>query len=154
MAIIIAGVIGGIVVIGAANHDDHSDYNDWHDYSDFAERTRREREAKKRAAEQRRKQRIAEARENLGAVIDQNVTVFENQNEVQLNKRIDASDCSFVDFDTDMQPLDNAAQKAINKQVGKALKEKLDEEKAEIAEINQVLAALNKTVLNGDSTKS
>lgn len=154
MAIIIAGVIGGIVIIGAANHDDHSDYNDWHDYSDFAERTRREREAKKRAAEQRRKQRIAEARENLGAVIDQNVTVFENQNEVQLNKRIDASDCSFVDFDTDMQPLDNAAQKAINKQVGKALKEKLDEEKAEIAEINQVLAALNKTVLNGDSTKS
>lgn len=149
MAIVIAGIIGGVVAgVGGiiANYDDHSDHSDYSDYE--VKRRQAEEEARKREEEIRR-QRVMEARIYFNEVIRRNVSSFENREGVklELESPLTSDACSFSDFEQDMKPLDDAAKKAIKTQVAKDLLDSIEEDERKLKELDSLIQAVNERIL-------
>jgi len=143
--IVVAGVIAGVVVGAAAvGHDDYSDHSD---YSDAAERERRRREAQRKADKQRRAAARDEARRELDGLIQKSVRSFEARQGVSVDTCVGASDCSFKDFDEDMQPMTDSAHEAIKLQVGSDIQRRVVEEKERIKQIDRVIQRINEHIL-------
>ena len=147
--IVVAGVIVGGAVVGiVAGHDD-SPYDDHSDYSDAAERERRRREAQRKADAERKKAAREAARRELDDVISRNVKSFEAQNGLKVATVVGATDCAFRDFESDMEPMTESAKQAIQDDVAKGLKRKIEDEAKKIREIDMIVSAINMKMLGG-----
>lgn len=150
MAIVIAGIIGGVVVGvigGATSHEDHSDYDDWHDYSDYAERERRRKQRQLEEERKRKRAAIQVARSELSGIIRKNVQSFTASEGVPVQRLVTSSECDFDSFEEDMQPMDDSAKSSINSNVGIDLDNALKIEKNKLKELNSLIATLNEKIL-------
>ena len=148
MAIVIAGIIGGVIAgVIVKEHSDYGDYSDHSDYSDYARQRRKaEKEARRRQAEEAKRRR-EEARAKLDGIIASKVRSFENREGVTVETKASRATCSFEDFETDMKPMDASAKKAIREQVAVELKETLTQEKARLKELDGLIQAVNERIL-------
>ena len=134
-------------------HDyfDHSDYNDSHydhsDYNDAAERKKAE-EKQRRMREEEEKRRREEARRELDDTIRRSVESFENSTGVCPKKIVTSQECSFENFQSDMEPMDSSAKKAVNEEIAVELSRNIEDEKKKIEEIDKLIVQINSKMLN------
>ena len=147
MAIVIAGVIGGgiVAVIAVANHDDS--HHDHSDYNDAAERKKAEEKQRRMRAEEEKRRR-EEARRELDDTIKKSVESFENSTGLRPKKIVTSQECSFKDFQSDMEPMDSSAKKAVKDKIAVELSKKIKDEKKKIEEIDKLVVQINSKIFN------
>lgn len=144
MAIVIAGIIGGVVAVGAvreAVYDDYSDYGDYADHSDYNDYAYR-------MEQERKKREMRESREELNEEIQKNVNSFKKSSGISPDKIITSNDCQFYNFDSDMQPMNSNVNEKIANQLIKEEVKQIEDYKQQITKIDNAILAINEKILN------
>ena len=150
MAIVVAGIIGGAIV-GAALKDEFSGgrrrrYSDHSDYSDAAYQE----DIRRRAEEEKRQRRLAEAKANLDDAITQNVNQFENQNLLSVNQVATADSCRFEQFEDDIADQNAAVKQAVQTQGAADQARQLKRQQDRLTRLDDAIDAINQAIRNQD----
>ena len=150
MAIVVAGIIGGVIV-GAALKDEFSGgrrryYSDHSDYSDAAYQA----EIRRKAEEEKRRQRLAEAKADLDDTIAQNISQLENQNLLTIDQVTTADSCQFETFADDLADQNAAVKQAIRSQGAADQARQLKRQQERLKCLDNAIDAISQAIRNQD----
>lgn len=150
MAIVVAGIIGGAIV-GAALKDEFSGrrrryYSDHSDYSDAAYQT----EIRRKAEEEKRRQRLAEAKADLDDTIAQNISQLENQNLLTIDQVTTANSCQFETFADDLADQNAAVKQAVRSQGAADQARQLKRQQERLKCLDNTIDAISQAIRNQD----
>lgn len=150
MAIVVAGIIGGAIV-GAALKDEFSGrkrryYSDHSDYSDAAYQE----QIRRQAEEEKRRQRLAEAKADLDDTIAQNISQLENQNLLTIDQVTTADSCQFETFTDDLADQNAAVKQAIRSQGAADQARQLKRQQERLKCLDNAIDAISQAIRNQD----
>ena len=150
MAIVVAGIIGGAIV-GAALKDEFSGgrrrrYSDHSDYSDAAYQE----DIRRRAEEEKRQRRLAEAKADLDDTIAQNISQLENQNLLTIDQVTTADSCQFETFADDLADQNDAVKQAIRSQGAADQARQLKRQQERLKCLDNAIDAISQAIRNQD----
>ena len=150
MAIVVAGIIGGAIV-GAALKDEFSGrrrryYSDLADYSDAAYQA----EIRRKAEEEKRRQRLAEAKADLDDTIAQNISQLENQNLLTIDQVTSADSCQFETFADDLADQNAAVKQAVRSQGAADQARQLKRQQERLKCLDNAINAISQAIRNQD----
>lgn len=150
MAIVVAGIIGGAIV-GAALKDEFSGrrrryYSDHSDYSDAAYQA----EIRHKAEEEKRRQRLAEAKADLDDTIAQNISQLENQNLLTIDQVTSADSCQFETFADDLADQNAAVKQAVRSQGAADQARQLKRQQERLKCLDNAIDAISQAIRNQD----
>lgn len=150
MAIVVAGIIGGAIV-GAALKDEFSGrrrryYSDHSDYSDAAYQA----EIRRKAEEEKRRQRLAEAKADLDDTIAQNISQLENQNLLTIDQVTSADSCQFETFADDLADQNAAVKQAVRSQGAADQARQLKRQQERLKCLDNAIDAISQAIRNQD----
>lgn len=150
MAIVVAGIIGGAIV-GAALKDEFSGrrrryYSDHSDYSDAAYQE----QIRRQAEEEKRRQRLAEAKADLDDTIAQNISQLENQNLLTIDQVTSADSCQFETFADDLADQNAAVKQAVRSQGAADRARQLKRQQERLKCLDNAIDAISQAIRNQD----
>ena len=150
MAIVVAGIIGGAIV-GAALKDEFSGrrrryYSEHSDYSDAAYQA----ETRHKAEEEKRRQRLAEAKADLDDTIAQNISQLENQNLLTIDQVTSADSCQFETFADDLADQNAAVKQAVRSQGAADQARQLKRQQERLKCLDNAIDAISQAIRNQD----
>lgn len=150
MAIVVAGIIGGVIV-GAALKDEFSGrrrryYSDHSDYSDAAYQA----EIRHKAEEEKHRQRLAEAKADLDDTIAQNISQLENQNLLTIDQVTTADSCQFETFADDLADQNAAVKQAVRSQGAADQARQLKRQQERLKCLDNAIDAISQAIRNQD----
>ena len=150
MAIVVAGIIGGAIV-GAALKDEFSGrrrryYSDHSDYSDAAYQE----QIRRQAEEEKRRQRLAEAKADLDDTIAQNISQLENQNLLTIDQVPSADSCQFETFADDLADQNAAVKQAVRSQGAADQARQLKRQQERLKCLDNAIDAISQAIRNQD----
>ena len=150
MAIVVAGIIGGAIV-GAALKDEFSGrrrryYSDHSDYSDAAYQA----EIRRKAEEEKRRQRLEEAKADLDDTIAQNISQLENQNLLTIDQVTSADSCQFETFADDLADQNAAVKQAVRSQGAADQARQLKRQQERLKCLDNAIDAISQAIRNQD----
>ena len=149
MAIVVAGIIGGAIV-GAALKDEFSGgrrrYSDHSDYSDAAYQE----QIRRQAEEEKRRQRLEEAKADLDDTIAQNISQLENQNLLTIDQVTSADSCQFETFADDLADQNAAVKQAVRSQGAADQARQLKRQQERLKCLDNAIDAISQAIRNQD----
>ncbi|MGN0879173.1 MAG: hypothetical protein ACI4WT_06940 [Oligosphaeraceae bacterium] len=148
MAIVVAGIIGGAIV-GAVIKGPYSDYSDYSDHSDYSDAAYQE-GIRRKAEEEKRLRRLAEAKADLDDAITQNVSQFENQNLLSVDQVATADSCRFEQFEDDIADQNAAVKQAVQSQGAADQARQLKRQQDRLKRLDDAINAISQAIRNQD----